>query len=58
MLLNMIILQWRSKIWTSLDSEWSKRGWVANDLDLEIHQILKPNHLKYRQIATIISKTI
>ena len=26
-------LQWRSKIWTSLDFDWSKRGWVANGLD-------------------------
>ena len=23
-------IQWGSEIWTSLDFEWSKRGWVAN----------------------------
>ena len=28
-------LQWGSEIWTSLDFEWSKRGWVANGLDFE-----------------------
>ena len=27
--------QWGSEIRTSLDLEWSKRGWVANSPDLE-----------------------
>ena len=27
--------QWGSGIWTSLDFEWSKRGWVRNDLDFK-----------------------
>ena len=27
------LIQWGSEILTSLDSEWSKRGWVANGLD-------------------------
>ena len=27
--------QWGSTIWTSLEFEWSKRGWVANGLDFE-----------------------
>ena len=26
--------QWESEIWTSLDFEWSLRGWVANGPDL------------------------
>ena len=26
-------VQWGSEIQTSLDFEWSKRGWVANGLD-------------------------
>ena len=29
------VIQWGSEIWTSLDFEWSKRGWVANGPDLE-----------------------
>ena len=28
-------IQWGSEIWPSLGFEWSKRGWVANGLDLE-----------------------
>ena len=31
----LFFLQWRSEIRTSLDFEWSKRGWVANVLDFE-----------------------
>ena len=27
--------QWGSEIQTSMDFEWSKRGWVANGLDFE-----------------------
>ena len=30
-----IVLQWGSKIWSSLDFEWSKRGWITNGLDFE-----------------------
>ena len=30
-----IQIQWGSEIQTSLDFEWSKRGWVANGLDFE-----------------------
>ena len=30
-----VYIQWGSKIQTSLDFEWSKRGWVANVLDFE-----------------------
>ena len=30
-----IVVQWGSEIWTSLDCEWSKRGWVANGLNFE-----------------------
>ena len=30
----LIQIQWGSEIQTSLDFEWSKRGWVANGLDL------------------------
>ena len=26
-------LHWGSEIWTSLDFEWSKKGWVVNGLD-------------------------
>ena len=29
-------LQWGSEIQTSLDFEWSKRGWVENGLDFEL----------------------
>ena len=29
------IVQWESDIRTSLDFEWSKRGWVANGQDFE-----------------------
>ena len=31
----MQLVQWGSKIRTSLDFEWSKRGWVLNGLDFE-----------------------
>ena len=30
-----IFIQQGSEIWTSLDYEWSKRGWVANGLESE-----------------------
>ena len=41
-----------SEILTSLDFEWSKRGWVAaNGLDFEWD-------LKSRQMSAILSKTI
>ena len=33
--LTFIHLQWGSEIQTSLDFEWSKRGWVANGLDFK-----------------------
>ena len=51
-----LALQWGSEIQTSLDSEWSKRGWVANGPDLQ-HDLKtgKPNHLKSRKIAAIVS---
>ena len=28
-------IQWKSEILTSLDFEWSKRGWVTNGPDFE-----------------------
>ena len=28
-------IQWGSEIWTSLDLEWSKKGWVADGPDFE-----------------------
>ena len=28
-------IQWGSGIWTSLDFEWSKLGWVANGADFD-----------------------
>ena len=28
-------IQWGSEIWTSLDFEWSKKGWVADGPDFE-----------------------
>ena len=33
--LNSFVVQWGSEIRTSLDFEWSTRGWVANGLDFE-----------------------
>ena len=46
------LIQWGSEILTSLDFEWSKRGWVAaNGLDFEWD-------LKSRQMSAILSKTI
>ena len=42
-------IKWGSKIQTSLDFEWSKRGWVANGLDFEWD-------LKSGQMAAILSK--
>ena len=32
---SFIEIQWGSEIRTSLDSEWSKRCWVANGVDFE-----------------------
>ena len=43
----MPIPHWGSEIWTSLDFEWLKGGWVANGPDLESHLKWKPNYLKY-----------
>ena len=31
----MFLLQCGSAIWTSLDFEWSKRGWFSDGLDFE-----------------------
>ena len=31
------MIQWGSEIRTSLDFEWSKRGWVANGPDFELN---------------------
>ena len=44
-------MQWGSEICTSLDFEWSKRGWVANVPDFQ-------RDLKSGQMADILSKTI
>ena len=44
-----LYIQWRSEIQTSLDFDWSKRGWVVNSPDFVWD-------LKYRQITAILSK--
>ena len=41
-------IQWRSEIRPILDSEWSKRGWVANALDLK-SQIWNPEAQPWNQ---------
>ena len=38
---SQMIVQWRSEIRTSLDFEWSKRGWVANVPDKWLHILSK-----------------
>ena len=50
----MLIL-WRSEIRPSLDSKWSKRGWVANGLDFEWN-LKSRSDLKSGQMAAILSK--
>ena len=49
-----VYIQWGTEIF-----EWSKRGWVANDLDFLMgFEIRKPDHLKSWHMAAILSKTI
>ena len=41
-------IQWGSEMWTSLDFEWTKRGWVSKGPDFESEN-WKPNHVCYTQ---------
>ena len=50
-----------SEIQTSLDLEWSKRGWVANGFDFELYLKFGSHPFEIRQMAqmaTILPKTI